>query len=591
MKAIRDIFLLALIPISGITAANPTQTSERKHPNIIILLSDDQGYGDFSITGNKNLQTPNIDKMAERGVMFTRFYVSPVCSPTRSELLTGRYHARSGVYSTQSRGEYMDLDESTIAEVFKAAGYKTGIFGKWHNGMQYPYHPNARGFDDFYGFSAGHLANYFSPMLEHNGKLIKGEGFIANDLTNKAMVFIEKNKKKPFFVYIPYNTPHSPMQVPDEDWSRFKDKELVMRGTQPERENIDHTRAALALCENIDWNVGRLMHMLKKNKLEENTIILYFNDNGPNGNRWRDGMKGQKGSTDEGGVRSPLFMKWPGVIPQGIKIHEITSVMDILPTLADLAGIPVKTNHPIDGISLKPLILEGKSEHQDRIIISQWLEKISLRSQQYRYNQEGKLFDMVADPGQNVDISRDHPALVAEYKALIEKWKSDVNLSQLVQKRDYLIGHPDFKYTQLPASDGTPSGGIERSNKWTSSSFFTKWNSLDGKISFPVEVIEEGEFEVEIYYTCKKGQEGSEVQLSFGENKLITKITEAFESDYIDVKYDRAERDNSYMKDFKRKQAGTIYLNKGKGELILQAIRIPGKEVMDFGTLMLTRKK
>ena len=216
-------------------------------PNIILIVTDDQGWGDLSINGNTNLSTPNIDRLSRSGASFERFYVSPVCSPTRAELLTGRYHPRGGVYSTSAGGERLDLDETTFAEVFKGAGYNTAAFGKWHNGMQYPYHPNARGFDEFYGFCSGHWGNYFSPMLEHNGELVKGNGFVIDDFTEKAMEFIESNKGDPFLVYLPYNTPHSPMQVPDQWWSKFADMELKDRHRDPDREDILHTKAALAM--------------------------------------------------------------------------------------------------------------------------------------------------------------------------------------------------------------------------------------------------------------------------------------------------------------------------------------------------------
>jgi arylsulfatase A-like enzyme len=374
--------------------------------------------------------------------------------------------------------------------------------------MQYPYHPNARGFDEFYGYSTGHLDHYFNTLLEHNGQLVRGEGYIDNDLTNKAMAFIEQNRDNPFFVYIPYFTPHSPMQVPDEYWDRFKDKELLLRGTQDNLENIEHTRAALAMCENIDWNVGRVLTMLQETGLEKNTIVLYFNDNGPNGNRWNDNMLGRKGSTDEGGVRSPLFIKWPGVIPSGKKWPEIAAAIDLLPTLADLAGIDVKTINPLDGISQKSLILEGKVSQADRVIFSHWSNRISARSQQYRYNHNDELFDMVADPGQTKDISKENPELAARFKEMVKEWEFDVTSSQTGFKRNYPVGHPDFAFTLLPAADATGHGGIERSNRWPSRSFFTSWNSLSGKIIWPVEVIEDGEFEVDIYYTCPHGQEG-----------------------------------------------------------------------------------
>ena len=314
---------ITIIVVFLVAMACSSTKTRKKSPNVIIVLSDDQGWGDLSVNGNTNLSTPNIDKIAESGVTFDRFYVCAVCSPTRAELLTGRYHVRGGVYSTSAGGERLDLDETTIAEVFKNAGYKTAAYGKWHNGMQPPYHPNARGFDDFYGFCSGHWGNYFSPMLEHNGEIVKGNGFITDDLTNHGIEFIEKNKENPFFLYLPLNTPHSPMQVPDKYWNRFAEKELKMRNRDPERENIQFTKAALAMCENIDWNVGRIIQKLDELNLSENTIVIYFSDNGPNSWRWNDGMKGRKGSTDEGGVRSPLMIKWPGKLKPGKKITKL----------------------------------------------------------------------------------------------------------------------------------------------------------------------------------------------------------------------------------------------------------------------------
>ena len=285
MKAIAVSFLLCLSVSFG----------QDRQPNVVVILTDDQGWGDLSLHGNTNLSTPNIDAMAKGGAQFDRFYVCPVCSPTRAEFLTGRYHPRSRVYSTSAGGERMDLDETTIADVFKAAGYATAAFGKWHNGMQYPYHPNGRGFDEFYGFCSGHWGDYFSPPLDHNGKIVRGEGFVIDDFTDKAMDFMEANQEKPFLVYLPYNTPHSPMQVPDRWWDKFKNKELAKRHFNSKNEKLGHTRAALAMCENIDWNVGRVLEKLDSLKLSEDTIVVYFCDNGPNGVRWNGRMKGRKG--------------------------------------------------------------------------------------------------------------------------------------------------------------------------------------------------------------------------------------------------------------------------------------------------------
>ena len=228
----RNLFLVMMLGLVGAPA-------EASRPNVLVFLSDDQGWGDLSSSGNADIATPHIDSLKRDGASFERFFVCPVCSPTRAEFLTGRHHARSGVYSTSAGGERMNLDEVTVADIFVAAGYATGAFGKWHNGMQHPYHPNGRGFQEFYGFCSGHWGNYYSPLLEQNGRIVKGQGFCVDDFTNRAMSFIEGavDEGKPFFAYLPYNTPHSPMQVPDRFWQRFAHRPLKMKNRQsPGRE-------------------------------------------------------------------------------------------------------------------------------------------------------------------------------------------------------------------------------------------------------------------------------------------------------------------------------------------------------------------
>ena len=216
----------AILP-AAIVAVSCAAPAPDSRPNVVLFLADDQGWGDLSVHGNRNVRTPNLDALAREGASFTRFFVSPVCSPTRAELLTGRYHPRSGVYATSRGGERLDLDETTIAQIFDAAGYATAAFGKWHNGSQPPYHPNARGFDEFYGFTSGHWGNYFDPPLDHNGRVVRGNGYVTDDFTDRAIRFVEDHRTEPFFVWVAYNTPHSPMQVPDRWWARFEDSDTA----------------------------------------------------------------------------------------------------------------------------------------------------------------------------------------------------------------------------------------------------------------------------------------------------------------------------------------------------------------------------
>ncbi len=578
-------FMAALL----ISCSSQTDSSNR-YPNVVLIITDDQGWGDLSITGNTNMETPNIDNLAETGVTFDRFYACAVCSPTRAELLTGRYHVRGGVYSTSAGGERLDTDETTMAKFFKKAGYATAAYGKWHNGMQPPYHPNARGFDDYYGFCSGHWGNYFSPMLEHNGEIVQGAGFIVDDFTNHGIAFIHENKSQPFFLYLAYNTPHSPMQVPDPWWDKYKNKELQKIHRDPEKEDINFTRAALAMCENIDWNVGRVVKTIEEAGLTKNTIVIYLSDNGPNSWRWNGGMKGRKGSTDEGGVRVPMFMKWEGTLQPGSTVKKIAGVIDLLPTLADLTGIGFNPPKPLDGISLKPLLMEDTPEWNDRFIINHWAGKTSVRNQKFRLDPDGQLFDMESDPEQKTDVSDARPEIAEQMKLTRKKWENDA-LSELPSsdQRAFTIGHPDYLYTQIPARDGVAHGNIRRSNRWPNCSYFTNWTSTSDSITWEAEVLSEGDYEVKIWYTCPPDDVGAAFELSFAGEKLTGKITQAHNPPLKGMKNDRVERMESYVKDFKPLEAGVIHLNKGTGHLTLKAIEIPGSQAMDFRLILLKR--
>jgi arylsulfatase A-like enzyme len=561
-----------------------------ERPNVVVFLSDDQGWGDLSLNGNSNLNTPNIDCLAAEGAQFDRFFVCPVCSPTRAEFLTGRYHPRGGVYSTSAGGERLNLDEVTIGDTFRDAGYATAAYGKWHNGMQYPYHPNGRGFDDYYGFCSGHWGHYYSPLIEHNGELTTGEGYLIDDLTTHAIDFIQSHQDQPFFVYLPYNTPHSPMQVPDSWWDKFENKDIVQRHRDPEKEDVDFTRAALAMCENIDWNVGRVLDTLDNLDLADDTIVVYFNDNGPNSSRWNGGMKGRKGSTDEGGVRSTLVVRWPGKVIAGRSIKPIAAAIDLLPTLADMAGVPLRKGVALDGTSVKPLLLEDSPSWDDRVIMSHWRKKVSARSQQYRLDTNGALFDMKADPQQRRDVAPQHPETTARLQAEIDRFRTEVLTGYDDDQRPFVISHPDYPVAQIPARDGITHGKIQRSNKFPNCSYFTNWTSTDDSITWEAEAQQEGDYEVEIHYTCAATDVGSVIQLSFGENTVTGVVDKPVESPVIGAAEDRVPRRESYVKEFGTMQLGTIHLTPGKSRLTLQALSIPGQQVMDFRLLMLRRQ-
>ena len=581
--------LLACLLMAGFVLSLPARCPARP-PNVVVILTDDQGWGDLSVHGNRNLSTPHLDSLARDGASFDRFFVCPVCSPTRAEFLTGRYHPRCGVRGVSRGGERLNLDETTIADIFQKAGYATGAFGKWHNGMQYPYHPNGRGFGEYYGFCSGHWGDYFSPPLEHNGRIVRGTGFVVDDFTGRALDFIEKNKDRPFFTYLPYNTPHSPMQVPARWWEKFRDRDLPLRHRDPRKEDLAHTRAALAMCENIDWNVGRLLKKITDLGLTEDTIVVFFCDNGPNGFRWNGGMKGRKGSTDEGGVRSPLFIRWPGTIAAGRRIPQISGAIDLLPTLVQLAGLRHEGGKPLDGLSLKPLLLDRAGDWpEDRMLFSHWNGRVSVRSQNYRLDHQGKLFAMARDPGQQEDLADQEPGVVRRLGAARARWKKEVLPPPARPDRPFPVGHPAFRHTQLPARDATPQGTIKRSSRHPNCSFLTNWTSPDDRITWNISVLTEGKYEAKLYYTCAKEDVGATVELRFGEHTVRGEITEAHDPPLRGEENDRVKRIESYVKDFRPLKLGTLHLTRGHGPLTIRATKIPGSQALDFRLLMLTR--
>ena len=577
----RLLFLFSSVLTGPLSAwAVEQQPKKVNPPNIVIFLADDQGWGDLSCNGNTMLKTPNIDSLAKNGVRLDRFYVCPVCSPTRAEFLTGRYHPRTGVRGVSTGLERLNLDEKTLADSCKNAGYATAAFGKWHNGSQWPYHPNARGFDEYYGFTSGHWGEYIDPPLEHNGVPVRGKGFTVDDFTSHAIDFIEKNSAKPFLVYLPYNTPHSPFIVPKPFWNNFKDKAIPQRGVEGDREDIDVTRAVFAMCENIDVNVGRVLSKIENLGIKENTIVLYFSDNGPNSFRFNGGMKGRKGSTDEGGVRSPGFISWPGKLPAGKTVAQICGAIDILPTLLSLSGISRVGDKPLDGKDLSKLFFDADPQWPERMIFSNWAGKTSVRTEQYRLDDKGALFDMKNDPAQTKNIAVNEPEVAKKLSDAVAQWRKEV-IPKKSDERPIPVGFTQMPRTPLPARDGTASGKIKRSANAPNCSYFVNWNSKEDRINWDIEVNKQGTYAVEIFYACPLKDAGATIEISFNDSKLITKVVQGWDPPLItDQDVIARPAAESIMKDFKILEAGKIKLLKGKGDLVLKALEIPGKEVM-----------
>lgn len=583
----------ALLAVAFVFSISTIALAAEPRPNVIVILTDDQGWGDLSLHGNTNLKTPRVDSIAKDGAQFEHFYVCSVCAPTRAEFLTGRYHPRTGVRGVSTGQERLNLDEVTIADTFHAAGYRTASIGKWHNGTQWPYHPCARGFDEFYGFTSGHWGEYFDPPLERatrDGKteIVRGKGFIADVFTDEALRFIEANKAAPFFCYLTYNTPHSPFSVPDEDWNRHKDNPVKMRGADDDKEDLQVTRSVLALCENLDRNIGRVLDKLTELKLADNTIVVYFHDNGPNSVRWNGGMKGKKGSVDEGGVRSPLFIRWPAQIKPGKVVRGIAGAIDLLPTVAGLTKTPLIGKKALDGLDFSSELLGQSVYAPARMLFSYQNGRISLRTEKERLDERGNLYDMSKDPGQMRVANNDAPERTKTLVAAVEKWRSEVTPASKKDDRPYPVGYKEFPVSYLPARDGNSTGSVKRTGPAPNCSYFTNWTSKDDRITWDIEIDQAGEYDIEAFYTVNSDDVGATVETKVGAKTITARVTPAWDPP-LNEKDDRVPRKGeSYQKEFRPLALGTMKLPPGRTILSLRATEIPGKSVMDLRMIRMT---
>lgn len=558
-------------------------------PNLVVFLADDQGWGDLSVNGNDMVRTPRIDSLARDGATLRSFLVCPVCAPTRAEFFTGRYHPRTGVSGVSTGQERLNLGEKTIFDAFRAAGYATGAFGKWHNGSQWPYHPNARGIQEYVGFTSGHWGEYFDAPMEHNGQPIRGTGYMADDLTGRAVEFIRRHKAEPFVCYLPYNIPHSPWAVPEKYWQRFKDKPLTRRATNAQAENPDHTRCALAMAECLDDNVGRVLDTLDELNLARDTIVVYFSDNGPNSARWNGGLKGRKGDIDEGGVRSAFFLRWPAAVKPGTVVGGVTGAIDLLPTLCSLAAVPRAGDLPLDGMDLSPWLRGTETNAPERVIFSTRAKQVSARTPRWRLDAKGALFDLDADPGQTRDEAAGFPDVTADLRARAQAWAREV-LPTAADDRPFPVGYRAFPRTELPARDGVAAGGIKRSAAAPNCSYFVNWTAKQDRITWDIDVHEAGTFAVEILYTCPMADAGSRFELAFRDARLEGVVEPGWDPPLYQNQ-DTLPRPpaESRMKEFRALRPGTVRLPAGRGALTLRALDIPGREVMHLRSLVLTR--
>jgi arylsulfatase A-like enzyme len=442
----------------------PAAAAER--PNVIVIMSDDQGGGDYGFMGNSVIRTPELDAMHKRSGFLSRFYVSPVCAPTRACLMTGRYNYRTRCIDTFIGRAMMDTDEITLAEFLRGAGYQTGIYGKWHMGDNYPLRAMDQGFQDSLVHRGGGIGQpsdpigaegkYTDPTLIKNGEETPMKGYCTDIYFDAAMEFISERSmaKENFFTYIATNAPHGPFHdVPKELYDEYRQVDfspILVNKLKPQQLEIENDKLAriAAMITNIDQNVGRLFTKLDALGIRENTIVIYLNDNGPNSARFVGDMRGTKTEVDDGGIRSPLLFHWPAKVKAGTSSDLLSAHIDLLPTILDACGVDVPAGHKLDGRSFLPLLTGESSNWPKRQVVLQthrgnepqryhhfaihehpWklVHPSGFGKESFTGEPKLQLYNLSDDPRQQNDLSSKHPDVVARLKTAYEVWFKDVS--------------------------------------------------------------------------------------------------------------------------------------------------------------------
>jgi len=453
MKAIIVCVTALVLSIGSVAWGAVASDGASERPNVLLIMTDDQGYGDLGCTGNPIQKTPCIDRLHDESVRFTDFHVSPFCTPTRAALMTGRYPARTGAFRTSAGKTSLRPDETTVAEVFAANGYATGIFGKWHLGDSCPSRPIDQGFEEAVWHRCGGVTqisdywmnDYFDDTYLDGSEWRQYEGYCTDVWFNEAMRFIDKTGDRPFFIYLPTNAPHGPFLVADE----FKEP----------YEGCGENAAFKGMIANFDMNMGRMIDFLDREGLADNTILIYMTDNGssagyrlssegatrhavdafPVEGSYSAGMRGKKSSPYEGGHRVPFFIRWPGgELGTPRDVDTLAAHLDVMPTLIELCELQQPEGPALDGRSLAPLLRDADADWPERTLVTQIhggasynspddpLAGSAVMTERWRLVHGAELYDIVADPGQRNDVSEEHPDMFAELLAHHERWYEDV---------------------------------------------------------------------------------------------------------------------------------------------------------------------
>ena len=498
--------------------------SKDKKPNIIIIVTDDQGMGDLGYYGNKHIKTPTIDAFAKESVRFNNFFVSPVCAPTRASLLTGRNSLRTGVHDTYNGGAIMAANEITLAEILQKEGYATGMIGKWHLGDNYPSRPQDQGFNKtLYHLSGGigqvgdwpnyakKDSSYFNPVLWRNGIKTNSKGYCSDVFGDEAVKFIEENHKAPFFLYVAFNAPHGPFQVPQEYYDLYKDIDPSLgydkeNNPFPEMNSKakEDARKVYGMVTNIDDNVAKVLSALKSKGIKENSLVLFMTDNGASTKRYNAGLRDKKGSVYQGGIRVPSFWRLPRKFKGNRDISVNAAHIDILPTIANLCNISMPTDRKIDGVSLLPLLNSKKGTiEKNRPIWLYWNRRYpelynnmtlikganKFVAKTVNGKQEFGLYNIEKDPFELKNISKQFPEETKEMQLEMKGYyKEMIQSPNILEHPAAIIGTKYETETILNRNDAFGEEGIW----YDSEGIFGEWD---------INILEEATYEITLNFT------------------------------------------------------------------------------------------
>jgi arylsulfatase A-like enzyme len=482
-------------------------------PNVVLVITDDQGYGDIAGHGNPIIQTPHLDQLHGEAVRLDDYHVAPTCAPTRAALITGHWTNRTGVWHTIMGRSMLRENEVTIGDIFGDAGYATGMFGKWHLGDNFPYRPEDRGFQEVLRHGGGGVGQtpdywdnaYFDGSYWHNSVPVPAKGHCTDVFFDYAKKFIKRNADdgKPFLAYLCTNAPHGPMHAPQK-WADLYSESLGAGGSDKKGKGSVGNQHYYGMISHIDDNVGRLRDFLEEEGLTDNTIFIFTTDNGTVGAKMFDGgMRGQKGSEYDGGHRVPFFIYWPeGNLTGGRQVETITSYVDVVPTLIDLCEVSPPEGVKFDGVSIRRLLEEGDGiSWDDRILVTdsqrvrdpiKW-RKSAVMTDQWRLINGEELYDIDADPRQATDIAKDQPETVKRLRDFYHSWWAELEPTFALTTEIYL-GHPDANPVRLTSHDWIADG----STPWNQSHIRKGDDAPDHTGFWAVKVVEPGDYTVEL---------------------------------------------------------------------------------------------